>query len=148
LLHAAGSFAIIARLLEEGQVVSVFFALPGSRETQFLGKPVMMTSGSARLARGADALILPIRTRRDGHRVHVDASAPLDPREQPDVDRLHEALAAVHERWILEFPAALEDPNRSGAWEGTATALSWRRPEPKPERRIGAGPPVVSQAAA
>ena len=145
LLHSVGSFDAILRLLEEGQAVSVFFGLPGSRATHFLGKPVMMTAGSARLATAADALILPIRTRRDAHRVHVDASTPLDPREHADMDRLHEALAAVHEDWILEFPAALEDPNRPGAWEGGATAQSWRRPDSKHERPSPAEPRAASK---
>jgi lauroyl/myristoyl acyltransferase len=135
LLQAAGSYALIERLLEQGEVVSVFFAMPGSRETIFLGKPVMLAAGSARLAIAADALILPIRVRRAGHRVHVDACPPLDPRAFTSLDDLHAALAAVHERWILEHPAAMEDPNRVGAWEQGATAQAWRRPEPSADGR-------------
>lgn len=127
LLRARGSFALLERLLREGEVVSVFFGMPGSRQTMFLGKPVMMSSGSARLAMAAHALVLPLRTRREGHRVHVDIGAPLDSRDHSGPEELQDALAAVHERWILENPAALEDPNRIGAWEGGATAEAWQR---------------------
>jgi lauroyl/myristoyl acyltransferase len=130
LICAVDSFAVLKTLLAEGEVVSVFFAIPGHRETHFLGKPVMLASGSARLATQTDALILPIRTRRSGHRVWVDVDAPLDPRDFAGAEELHDALAAAHERLILELPATIEDPNREGAWELGASARMWIRPEP------------------
>ena len=43
------------------------------------------------------------------------------------VDELHDALADSHERWILEEPAAMADPNGFG-WENGATARGWSRP--------------------
>lgn len=131
LVHAAGSFPLLRALLAEREIVSVFFAVPGGRETMFLGKPVMLASGSARLAEATDALIVPLRNRRSGHRVLTDVEAPIDPREHAGADELHEALAAVHERWILELPASMEDPNRAGAWENTASASAWLRPQPR-----------------
>jgi lauroyl/myristoyl acyltransferase len=129
LVHSAGSFTLLRALLQEREVVSIFFAMPGSRRTRFLGKTVMLASGSARLATETDALVVPLRTRRVGHRAWVDVDEPLDPRELGGCEELHEALAAVHERWILEFPASLEDPNREGAWVQSATAEAWLRPE-------------------
>jgi lauroyl/myristoyl acyltransferase len=131
LVHSIGSFALLQALLEEGEVVGVFFVMPGSRETRFLGKTVMLSSGSARLAAAADALVLPIRTRRVGHRVWVDVAEPLDPREHAGNEDLHETIAAVHERWILELPASMEDPNREGAWDG-ADAEVWLRATREP----------------
>jgi lauroyl/myristoyl acyltransferase len=85
----------------------------------------MLSSSSARLASEADALILPLRARREGHRTWVDVAEALDPRLFSDEESLHEALAEVHERWILERPAALEDPRRKGAWEERASAERW-----------------------
>jgi lauroyl/myristoyl acyltransferase len=145
LVHSAGSFALLRALLQEREVVSVFFAMPGSRRTQFLGKTVMLASGSARLATETDALVLPLRTRRAGHRVWVDVAEPLDPRELGGLEELHEALAAVHERWILELPASMEDPNREGAWERSATAEGWLRPEhaAAPDERSAGAPASV-----
>jgi lauroyl/myristoyl acyltransferase len=114
LICAVDSFAVLRALLAEGEVVSVFFA-----------------SGSARLAAETDALVVPIRTRRDGHRVWVDVGAPLDSRDFSGAEDLHDALAAVHERSILELPATIEDPNREGAWEQGASAQAWIRPGPR-----------------
>jgi benzoate-CoA ligase family protein len=124
---AKGSFRIIQVLLERGESVFLFFDMPGPRHTHFLGKPAEMAEGSAQLALRADALVLPVRARRAGHRVWVDAAAPLDPREFADVDQLHDALAAVHERWILENPAAMEDPRGFG-WQHGATPQAWVQP--------------------
>ena len=128
LVRIGGSFDLLRSLLAQREVVSVFFALPGRRETPFLGKPVMLASGSARLAVQADALVVPIRTRRSADRVWVDVSAPLDPRAFAGPDQLHEALAATHEHSILELPATMEDPNREGAWEQSADGEGWRLP--------------------
>ncbi len=127
---SVGAFPVLRALLEEREMVVVYFDMPGSRRTRFLGKPVMLASGTARLAFETNALILPTRARRVGHRVWCDVHAPLDPRHFPSHEQLHDALAAVHERWILELPATLEDPRRLGAWEQGATAQAWTRPEP------------------
>jgi len=107
-LSADWSFPIIQGLLERGDPVIIHFDVSGTRETSFVGKPTMLTDGSAQLAFRTDALVLPLRARRVGHRVWADAGAPLDPREFADADTLHDALAAVHERWILEDPATVE----------------------------------------
>lgn len=128
-LPSVGAFALLRLLLEGGELVLIQFDMPGSRETRFLGRPVMLTAGTARLAVQADALVLPLRNRRVAHRVWVDIEAPLDPRDFADDRALHEALAAVHEQWILDSPATLEDPRREGAWEAGATAAAWLRPD-------------------
>jgi lauroyl/myristoyl acyltransferase len=129
LLPSQGVFVQLRALLAQGEMAFMYFDMPGSRSTQFLGKPVMLATGTARLATEADALVLPIRARREGHRVWTDVQAPLDPRDFSGYEQLQDALAGVHERWILERPGALEDPNRRGAWEGSASTSAWVRPE-------------------
>jgi lauroyl/myristoyl acyltransferase len=126
LFRAAGSFEVVRRLLGEGEIVSLLFSMPGSCDTWFLGKSVMLASGSSRLAFAADAVVLPIRVRREHHRMHLDVAAALDPRAFGGIEELHDALAGVHERWILEDPAVLDDPNRPGAWERGAGPQGWR----------------------
>lgn len=125
---AKGAFPVLQALLEDGEVVLMHFDVPGHHETRFLGKPVMLTAGSARLALRSDAVVVPLRFRRAGHRVWVDAHPQLDPREHSEVEQLHKALAAVHERWILELPATLEDPRRGGFW-ARASAAGWPLPD-------------------
>jgi lauroyl/myristoyl acyltransferase len=128
-VNTVGCFPVLKALLQQQEIVCLFFDMPGSRQTRFLGKQVMLATGSVRLAIEADALVLPLRTRRVGHRVWVDVGASLDPRDFASADELQEALAARHERWIMELPATMEDPNREGAWEREATAHAWRRPQ-------------------
>ena len=125
-----GGFALARALLEHGEIVLNYFDMPGSKRTDFLGKPVMLTGGSSQLAFQTEALVLPLRARRDGDRVWTDVFDPLDPRDFATAEELHLALAAVHERSILELPETLEDPNRAGAWENTATEREWARPSP------------------
>ncbi len=128
LVRSVGAFPVLQELLRDGELVFVQFDVPGSHPTDFLGKSVMLTQGSARLALQADAPILPLRPRRDAHRVWMDIQAPLDPRDFANVGELHWALTDVHERLILELPHTLEDPHRPGFWEEGATAHAWTRP--------------------
>lgn len=127
LVYSVGSFPVLRALLQEGQVVLNYFDMPGGTRTQFLGKPVMLSSGSAELAFQTEALVLPLRARREGGRVWTDVFEPLDARDFACVEDLHKALSAVHERSILEVPETLEDPNRAGAWENAATEHEWAR---------------------
>lgn len=137
LASSAGGFALARALLEHGELVLNYFDMPGSRRTDFLGKPVMLTGGSSQLAFQTEALVLPLRARRDGNRVWTDVFEPLDARDFSTADELHLALAALHERSILEFPETLEDPCRPGAWESGAGEREWLRPQ----RDASASPP-------
>jgi lauroyl/myristoyl acyltransferase len=126
-ITARGSFPILAALLARGKLLYLFYDMPGSRETRFLGKTAMLADGTARLAAATDALVVPLRAQRIGSRVWLQATAPLDPREHADAAALHRALAAHHERWILEEPAMMTDPNGFG-WDGGAGPQRWSRP--------------------
>jgi lauroyl/myristoyl acyltransferase len=129
LIRANRSYPTIQVLLEEGEIVVIYFDMIGSRETVLLGKPMPLASGTARLATSAGALVLPVRARRVGGRVCVDILAPLDPGAFAEPGQLHDALATIHSKLILEFPETLEDPRRPGAWEEGATAEAWIAPE-------------------
>jgi lauroyl/myristoyl acyltransferase/acyl carrier protein len=126
---ASGSFRIVQTLLERGEAVFLFFDLPGPRQTRFLDKPAMLADGTAQLSVRTGALVLPLRARREGHRVHVEAGASIDPRDLGGVDQLHERLAEIHSAWILENPAAMEDPKEIG-WGDGATPEAWIAPAP------------------
>lgn len=132
LIPSVGAYPLLRLLLGQGELVWLLFDMPGSRETQFLGKRVMVSSSSARLASETGALILPLRARREGYDTWVDVAEPLNPRSYANAEELHDALAKVHERWILDSPATLEDPRRRGAWEEGATASGWNRPASTP----------------
>ncbi len=124
LVPAKGSFQIVRALLERGESVLIFFDMPGGRETRFLGKRATLADGTAELALRTEALVLPLRAVRAGHEVRVEVGAPFDAREFAEVGALHDALASVHERWILEDPAAMEDPRNIG-WGAGAGPQEW-----------------------
>ena len=124
---AAGSFRILSALLQQGEVVLVQFDNPGRQETRFLGKPVMLRTGTAKLAQHSGAIVVPVLTRREGHHTFLDVGEPLDPTDFDDPLEMHRAIALVHERWILEYPEGLEDPLRDGGWPG-ATPERWPDP--------------------
>lgn len=146
LVYSVGAFPVLSALLEQDEKVLIYFDMPGGTRTDFLGKPVMLSSGSAKLAWGAQALVLPLRARRAGDRVWTDVFTPLDARDYADADELHRALAAVHERSILELPETMEDPNRAGAWENGATAREWVRRGPDEQTPSAAGPDTAATA--
>jgi hypothetical protein len=125
---APRSYPVLRSLLEAGETVLIAFDVPGPRETRFLGKPVMLADGTARLAAESGARILPTRARLVGGRVVQEYGPPLEASELGSAEEIHNALAAVHEQWILEAPATLEDPRRAGFWEDGATALGWTLP--------------------
>jgi benzoate-CoA ligase family protein len=133
LVPAKGSFQVVRALLERGEAVMIFFDMPGGRETSFLGKPVELADGTAELAVRTGALVLPLRARREGHEVWIDVGEAIDARQAGGVDELHEALAQVHERWILENPAAMDDPRLFG-WEDGAGPRAWTAPRARAQR--------------
>jgi lauroyl/myristoyl acyltransferase len=128
LVCAKNSLPTLQALLEEGEVTVIFFDIIGTRETIFVGKPTKLTSGTARLAFATDALVVPVRARRAGGRVWIDATPPLDPKDFAEPAQLHAAIADVHSQLVLEHPETLEDPRRAGAWEDGATAEAWIAP--------------------
>jgi hypothetical protein len=127
LISTTGAFDVVRVLLEEGRLVKLFFDMPGGTRTEFLGKPVMLASGSARLAWMTGALLVPMHLRRSGHGGVLRFGAPLDATAHESHESLHRALASIHERAILEDPSGLEDPNRPGGWEHRALPSGWTR---------------------
>jgi len=127
LVRAERSFEQLCTLLRAGETTLIYFDLPGRRETPFLGKTATLADGTVRLACECDVPVVPIRARRERHRVWLDVGATLDPRELGDSEQLQQSLARLHEQWILETPAAMEDPREFG-WGDGATARAWSRP--------------------
>ncbi len=122
-----GSFKVLSELLAERIPLLLYFDMPGRHETRFLGKPAMMVDGTARLAIEAEAVVVPIRCHREGHRVREEAFKPLDARDFAGVDELHQKLADVHSELILEYPEEMSAPSEFG-WGDGATPEIWRRP--------------------
>jgi hypothetical protein len=128
LIAAKGAFPVVHDLLTRGAVVVMAFDWPGSAETLFLDRPVALASGTARLSHMTGALVVPVMRYFQGWRPRTVFGPPIDPARHAAWPGVHVAVAARHERWILQQPAALEDPRRTAAWEASATALRWGEP--------------------
>ena len=128
LITAKGCFAEVSGHLSCGAVVVMAFDMPGSAESLFLGRPVALASGTARLSHLTGALVVPVMRYFRRWRPRTVFAPPIDPARHAGWPGVHVALAARHERWILEQPAALEDPRRTAAWEASASALRWGAP--------------------
>ena len=122
-----GSFPILAALLRRGERVYLLYDMPGAPRDSFLGKTAMLADGTARLAAETDALIVPLRARRVGSPRVGAGGAGAGPTRARGRRGAARALAAHHERWILEEPAMMTDPNSFG-WEGGAGPQGWSRP--------------------
>ena len=112
LIHAPGSAMALYKALTRGGAALLTMDAPGDRRTDFLGKPVDMDDGTARIAARTDAVVLPSALMPVGRRWEIRIGEPLDPRKFASPDDLHLALAAVHERIVLRAPEHLEDPRR------------------------------------
>jgi len=128
LVRSPRSFPLLKALVERGDSVMIYFDQPGARETSYLGKTATLADGTARLATDTGALVLPLRIRRSGEAVWLDVADPLDARDFADAGELHAALAKLHEHWILENPAAMNDPRDIG-WGKGARPDAWVRLE-------------------
>jgi lauroyl/myristoyl acyltransferase len=137
MIFRPGASRVMSALLEEGEIVLNYFDMPGNRPTRLLGKSVMLAGSTARIAAASDAVILPVRARRHGRHAWADVGQALDARDFEGAEDLHDALAAAHERWMLELPATVEDPTRPGSWGETLGVSGQARPEP-----AGAAPSV------
>jgi lauroyl/myristoyl acyltransferase len=124
LVYASGSAMTLYKVLSRGGAALLTMDAPGARRTQFLGKPVDMDDGTARIAVKADALVLPAALMPLGRRWEIQIGEALDPRDFSAPDELHLVLAAIHEELIMRAPEHLEDPSRLWA---SATRDGWNQ---------------------
>jgi hypothetical protein len=112
LIDAEGCFDRIVALLRRGDVVSIAVDVPGSVPTPMLGLRARLTSGPARMAFEAGALVVPTLRPPVRRRPRTVAGAPLDARRFAGWRELHHAVAAAHDAWMRPAPWAHETPER------------------------------------
>jgi lauroyl/myristoyl acyltransferase len=123
---ASGSALTFARVLRAGGRVILSLDVPGPAPVQFLGKPVELMTGTARLAMSTDAVVVPVVPLPTGRRWSLHLAAPLDPRAFETWEELLQSTASSVEGLILQAPEYLENPLRAGGW-AVATRDGWRR---------------------
>ena len=124
MLRAQNSARQLITLLKARETVLLGMDLPGRTSTQFLGKPVEMADGTARLSKMTDSLIVPVAILPRGRKWFIDVDEAVDPRDYASAADLHQAVASIHERLILLAPEHLENPLREGGW-ARATRSGW-----------------------
>jgi hypothetical protein len=123
---AAGSARTFTRVLQAGGRVLLNLDVPGKTPVRFLGKPVELMSGTARLAMSTDSVVVPLVALPHGRRWQLHLGAPIDPREFDAWDELLQATATAVEEFVLQAPEYLETPLRDGGWT-EATRDGWRK---------------------
>ncbi len=82
-VYSPGSIPVLSALLQAREHVLIYFDMPGGRSTPFLGKPVMLATGTARMAIETGSPIVPLRARRVGASAWTDVGAANRSRRLP-----------------------------------------------------------------
>lgn len=109
-LSAAGSYAPLRAVLHAGGTVLLACDLKGSTPVQFLGRTVLVPSGTARLALETGAPVLPVSAVPDGHLERLEIGQALLPGHYADHRELLQAVLRRHEPAVLAWPEAMERP--------------------------------------
>jgi hypothetical protein len=112
LIVAEGCFGRVVEMLRAGELVTIPFDIGGSAPTRMLGMDAMLSSGTARMAWEAGAVVMPALRRRHRHRVWTELGEPLDATRFAGWAELHAAIAADHDGWMRPYPWAHEIPIR------------------------------------
>lgn len=107
---AKGAYPRMRRLLTEGELLVLASDLPGSLPMTFLNRPVLVSSGAARLSLETGAPIIPITVSQRGWRQHLTAEDPILPADFPDEGTLQEEIARRHEPAVLAWPEGMKTP--------------------------------------
>jgi lauroyl/myristoyl acyltransferase len=126
MVRAMGSARTFTEVLEGGGRVLINLDVPGKAPVRFLGKPVELMNGTARLAIGTDSVIVPAVPLPRGRKWYVHLGAPLDPREHDSWEDLLQATVTAVEDLVLRAPEYFENPLRESGW-AVADRTGWRR---------------------
>lgn len=101
----------IAAHLRPGSILALAPDVPGRTPVTFLGRRVLGSFGSARLAASTDSVVVVVTSHREGDGNYLQLHAPLDPRHVADAGELLEEILRIHGEAILAWPEALESPH-------------------------------------
>jgi lauroyl/myristoyl acyltransferase len=118
IIEAVGGTSTIAELLRPGALVALAPDFPGHTPVTFLGRRVLGSFGTARLASMTNSQVVLVTHRRDEAGPYVQIEAPLEPSHYDDPGELLGEILRRHGEAILDWPEALESPRaRFGALE-------------------------------
>ena len=113
-----GSYEVLRALLEQRKLVMIAFDMPGSLEIEYLGKPVMVASGTANLAFQTDSVVIPAHRIRHGLGYTIEIGPALDPREAENPLELTQAARGGARAPGPERPRRTRGPRQAGRLGG------------------------------
>jgi lauroyl/myristoyl acyltransferase len=114
-INVAEGSTPMKEVLSRGGSLAIATDVPGRTPITFVGRKLLGSSGAARIAFDTNAPVITVTTHRDGDGLHLRLSAPLEPTDFASPLHLLGELVARHERAILAWPEAYEQPlNRWG----------------------------------
>lgn len=100
----------ITELVRAGRIVAIATDAPGSTPLTWCGRPVLGSSGAARIAVEVGAPVVPLHTAVDDRGPHLLLTEPLEPADFPDAEALLEQMVRRHEAYVLAYPEAADSP--------------------------------------
>ncbi|MEO6884871.1 MAG: hypothetical protein ABI232_01110 [Jatrophihabitantaceae bacterium] len=107
---AEGGTEAIAEMLQPGVRLAMAPDFPGRTPVTFLGRPVLGSFGTARIATMTNSQVVLVTVRRDEAGPYVRVHEPLEPAEYADPGDLLADILQRHGEAILAWPEALEAP--------------------------------------
>jgi lauroyl/myristoyl acyltransferase len=111
IVPAVGGTEQLAALLRPGSALALAPDFPGRTPVTFLGRKVLGSFGTARIAMLADSPVVLITQHRDrSGGSYIQVHPPLEPRDYSEPRELLDEVLAGHGEAILAWPEALESP--------------------------------------
>jgi lauroyl/myristoyl acyltransferase len=110
IVQTQGGTETLAALLGPGQTMSIAPDFPGRTPVTFLGRRVLGSFGTPRLATMTNSQVVLATHRRDGDGPYVQIHEPLEPGDYAGPTELLDDILRRHGEAILAWPEALESP--------------------------------------
>lgn len=122
LMSATEGAARMMEMLEQGEVLAIAFDVAGRTPIKFLGRDMLGSFGSARMAVQTNSPVVIITSHQGPDGLpYVQVHEPIEPSDFPDPADLLAEIIRQHEPAILAWPAAYDSPySRLGVATTTA----------------------------
>ncbi|MGO4256056.1 LpxL/LpxP family acyltransferase [Marmoricola sp. RAF53] len=113
---ASGGTAALVEEMKPGVIMAMAPDVAGQTPVEFLGRQVMGSFGSARVAMLANSPVVLVTAHRDGDGSYLQVHEPLEPSDFADPADLLAEILRIHGEAVLAWPEALDVPlERFGA---------------------------------
>lgn len=123
LMSATEGMPRMKEMLEQREILCIAFDVPGRTPINFLGRPMLGSFGSARLAVQTNSPVVLVTSHKGPDGLPwVQVHEPIEPSDFPDPADLLAEIIRRHEPAILAWPAAYDSPHSRLAVAATEKA--------------------------